>query len=304
MSEEAIDQPPKVFFTYVWGPPGEPAWPLTFANKAGRTQALNRLGAGDLVFTVGTNGEPTRPEYRGRVLGAYQVTDIVVNTNDYGLKSDHAAPKFDSLQRFPFALHPLAVDVITSPDAVFSSLVGPLTPAHHLQAQSGVVELDAITGAALLALDRKPVAIAQPTNELAKQTLARKTSKLAPKHSGSHQVTYGEHDTWYVYGLELREGTKVRAIKIGYSHDPTNRLDDYNMALASEVTGLKWALGLKQATSSEDAARIVEQGVLSKFHARRLASNGEILSGLDPMTVWAEVAHQLKRLSVTTAGAS
>ena len=26
----------KVFFTYVWGPPGNPAWPMMFASKAAR----------------------------------------------------------------------------------------------------------------------------------------------------------------------------------------------------------------------------------------------------------------------------
>ncbi len=26
----------KVFFIYVWGPPGNPAWPMTFASKAAR----------------------------------------------------------------------------------------------------------------------------------------------------------------------------------------------------------------------------------------------------------------------------
>jgi hypothetical protein len=33
---------PKVFFTYVWGPPGNPASPLTFASKAARSHVGGR----------------------------------------------------------------------------------------------------------------------------------------------------------------------------------------------------------------------------------------------------------------------
>lgn len=63
----------KVFFTYVWGPPGNPAWPLTFATKAARTHARKVLTEGDLVFTVCTKGEPTAPENFERVSGVFQV---------------------------------------------------------------------------------------------------------------------------------------------------------------------------------------------------------------------------------------
>lgn len=60
----------KVFFTYVWGPPGNPAWPLTFATKAARSHARKVLTEGDLVFTICTKGGAYRTrELRARVGG-------------------------------------------------------------------------------------------------------------------------------------------------------------------------------------------------------------------------------------------
>jgi len=82
----------KAFFTYVWGPPGDPAWPLTFATKAARTHARKVLSDGDLVFTVCTRSDPSPPAFQGRVVGVFRVSDLEVNTQDYDLpdKARHA----------------------------------------------------------------------------------------------------------------------------------------------------------------------------------------------------------------------
>ena len=89
---------PKVFFTYVWGPPGNPAWPLTFATKGSRTAAKNVLSEGDFVFTVGTRQEPTAIQDRGKVLGAYLVSDLEVNTQDYADQIPDSALKDDAVR--------------------------------------------------------------------------------------------------------------------------------------------------------------------------------------------------------------
>jgi hypothetical protein len=96
----------KVFFTYVWGPPGNPAWPLTFATKAAPSHARKVLTEGDLVFAVGTKGEPTEEAHKGRVVGAFRVSNLEVNTQDYDLPRKRENPEYDSVTRFPFALQP------------------------------------------------------------------------------------------------------------------------------------------------------------------------------------------------------
>ncbi len=281
----------KVFFTYVWGAPGDPAWPLTFATKAARSHARKVLTEGDLVFTVGTRGEPTQATQKGRVLGVFRVSDLEVNTQDYGLPRKHDKSEFDSVTRFPFALHPIAVWEITSLDNMFAELVGPLTPNHHLQAQSKIVELDEITAAPLLVLERQEVQPALPKTEFGKGLVAQKNSKLAPKHQGSFTGSFGDHDTWYVYTLVLRDARKkALAIKVGYSNAPEARETAHNGPMASEVTGLRWNAEFRQPTSSEDAAREVEQIVLARYATHKLASNGEILAGVDPLMVQAAIA--------------
>lgn len=281
----------KTFFTYVWGAPGNPAWPLTFATKAARSHARKVLSEGDLVFTVGTRGEPTQDAHKGRVLGVFRVSDLEVNTQDYDLPSKHDNPEFDSVTRFPFALHPIAVWEITSPDNIFAEQVGPLTPNHHLQAQSKIVELDEITAAPLLMLERQEVRPALPNTEFGKGLVAQKNSKLAPKHQGSFTGTFGDHDIWFVYTLVLRDAKrKALAIKVGYSNAPEARETAHNGPMASEVTGLQWRAEFQQPTSSEEVAREVEQMVLGRYAQHKLASNGEILAGVDPIMVQSAIA--------------
>ncbi|MGO7387484.1 hypothetical protein ACCT20_30030 [Rhizobium ruizarguesonis] len=285
----------KVFFTYVWGPPGNPAWPLTFATKAARSHAKKVLSEGDFVFTIGTRGEPTGPEHRGKVLGVFQVSDLEVNTQDYELPRNHARPEFDGVIRFPYALHPIAVWQVTSPDSMFSTLVGPLTPNHHLQAQSKIVELDAATAVPLLSLERHQVPPTLPRTEFGRGLLALKNSKLAPKHQGNFSGSFGDHDVWFVYALVLQDvRKKILAIKVGYSFEPEQRAVAHNGPMAPEVTGLKWEVFLKQATSSEDAARQIEQAVLAKHAKHRLASNGEIIAGVDPLAIASTIADVMR----------
>lgn len=276
----------KVYFTYVWGPPGDPAWPLTFASKASRTHARKLLTEGDLIFTVCTKGEPTLPQHWGRVGGLFRVSDLEVNTQDYDLPRRTDRPEFDSVARFPYALHPIAVWEIVADDNLFVDLVGPLTPTHHLHAQSKIVELDPLAAEPLLNLARRELAPALPKTEFGLGRVLQKNSKLAPKHQGTFTGQFADHAIWFVYTLVLRGSDgKALAVKVGYAHDPEVRADAHNSPLASEVTGLRWNVDLRQPTSSEEAARQVEQAVLEQFSRFRLVSNGEILRAVDPMEV-------------------
>jgi len=287
---------PKVFFTYVWGPPGDPCWPLTFGSKAARTQANKALSEGDYVFTVGTKGEATSPPYQGRVLGLYQVSSMEVNTIDYIEQIDTSSVWARAASEFPYALHPISVWEITAPENTFSRIVGPLTGAHHVRAQSTVVELDAETAAPLLALDRRAVSLAEPKTLFGRGLVAHKNSKLAPKHDGAFSGAFGEHDIWYVYVLALkdRQGRDL-AFKIGYASDPAARCAAYQAPMASEVTGLTWKPACSQATGSEDDARRIEQALLAHFSKYKLPSNGEIIRGPTETEILSKLAVVLRQ---------
>jgi hypothetical protein len=287
---------PKSFFTYVWGPPGNPCWPLTFASKAARTLARKVMSEGDYVFTVGTKAEPTLPENRGRVLGLYQVSALEVNTIDYTELIDTSGMPQRTASEFPYALHPISVWEIIAQDNVFSRLVGPLTGAHHLQARSTVVELNPEASAPLLALDRRPVSLAEPKTLLGRGLVAQKNSKLAPKHEGAFSGVFNHHDIWFVYVLTLKDHRgRDLAFKIGNASDPAMRLAAYQAPMAAEVTGLTWDLALKQPTGNEDEARRIEQGLLAHFAKHRLASNGEIIRGPSQSDIMSAMAVILRK---------
>nr|WP_272211144.1 GIY-YIG nuclease family protein [Marinicella sp. W31]MDC2877029.1 GIY-YIG nuclease family protein [Marinicella sp. W31] len=272
---------PKVFFTYVWGPPGEPCWPLTFSSKGGRTQARNVLSDGDYVFTIGTRQQETDEQYRGRVLGLYQVTTQEVNTRDYidPLSAGEAMRR--TAEEFAFALHPALVWEITDTDNDFGNLVGSLPRALYYRAQTGVAELSPEAAERLLVLTRRPVRLAEPTTLLGQRRIQQ--SRLAPKHEGEFSGRFGEHETWFVYVFALhdRQGRSL-AFKIGYASDPEARRKAYQFPMAEEVTGLRWKFLHKEAWATEDDARSVEQALLKRFSKNRLVSNGEIIHGLPP----------------------
>jgi hypothetical protein len=140
-----------------------------------------------------------------------------------------------------------------------------------------------------------------PSTQFGRGLVARKISKLAPKHSGSFTGTFGEHALWYVYSLALKDQRgKTLAYKIGYSHAPELRAAAYNVGIATEVTGLKWHLNSSQPTASEDVARAVEQALLQKFHTRKLPSNGEIIRAGLPDEITVAVATLMREMSPTT----
>jgi hypothetical protein len=277
---------PKVFFTYVWGSPGEPAWPLTFRDRGSRTHAKRVLSEGDLVFTVCTKTEPSPVKDWGRVMAVYRVSDLEVNTADYGLPSRFGKVGFDSVALFPYALHPISVSEVVSSDNLFSELLGSLTNTHHLQARSRLVELSKTQGRILTNLRTRPLSLATPESAFGQGRVNLKNSKLAPKHEGAFSGEFRDPETWFVYVMRLVDETgKVVAVKIGYSGDPKDRASAYNMAMATEVTGLRWIAAFQQPCATEDQARTVEQAVLSQFQASRLGSNGEVLRIADAMKV-------------------
>jgi hypothetical protein len=86
------------------------------------------------------------------------------------------------------------------------------------------------------------------------------------------------------------ECKKPLAVKVGYSNAPEAREAAHNGPMAFEVTGLRWRAEFQQPTSREDVAREVEQAVLSRSAKHKLAGNGEILGGIDPVMVQSMIA--------------
>lgn len=104
--------------------------------------------------------------------------------------------------------------------------------------------------------------------------------------SGTSEVSRKAHEEWFVYILEL---SNKKAIKVGMSHNPADRLKSYNHAILTEITGLSWRLAFTHKVPSAEAAQALEQTVLSAFADRRLESNGEVLRGVGALEAQLEL---------------
>jgi hypothetical protein len=223
------------------------------------------------------------------------VSDLEVNTADYDLPVRKDYPDIEGVKQFPFALHPISVHAIEGLDCLFSELVGPLTPALHLRAQSYLVELPQRAAEVLQALPTVELEPAMPKTALGLGRVVAKNSKLAPKHEGQFLGKFADHEIWYVYSLVLYDPRmKPLAVKLGYASDPHVRCAAYNLPLAHEVTGLQWRVDLKQPVSSEDTARVIEQAAFGRLKQHRLQSNGEILTGITAADVATVIALELR----------
>lgn len=111
-----------------------------------------------------------------------------------------------------------------------------------------------------------------------------------PPQGGDYFVTHTAHEHWFVYILELNN---KKALKVGMSHEPKNRLRHYNHTIMPELTGLKWTLAFTHRFDDADHALSVEQVVLQSFAKHQLPSNGEILMGVDAISVQLAIINAL-----------
>jgi len=70
-----------LYMTKVWGW-GTPVGPLQFSTKGWRENALEKLQPGDQVALVGTMGDQTSDDMKGRLLGVMEPTTEPVMSLD------------------------------------------------------------------------------------------------------------------------------------------------------------------------------------------------------------------------------
>src|SRR5437764_160781 len=92
-----------VYMTKTWGF-GVPSGPLQFSIAGWRDRARSTIQPGDLVVIVGTLGEETAPDERGKILGLMEPSTEVVSALDYDLIRGPQDLKGDGSYRWPFGL--------------------------------------------------------------------------------------------------------------------------------------------------------------------------------------------------------
>lgn len=264
-----------MFLTKVWGFEA-PVGPLQFSTSGWRDNALRQLKPGDQVLLVGTTGEPTLPEHRGRLLGIMEPTSEPVMSLDYDLQPTEQ-DFVDGAYKWPVGLMNLRAWSI--PD-------GPLLSAFiprkfSMDSAQGIVPLTPGEEAQVRALPWTEVPLLQPTAQ-AQERMARKHggAKRSPPPATTRRagVMHMRRAQAYTYALEIK-GARQLAFKIGWSFDYAQRADQFNHASMPDLGGLRYVPFRFHLWDTARQAFRMEQRFLRHFDRFRSASNHEIVVG-------------------------
>ncbi|WP_434999736.1 GIY-YIG nuclease family protein [Vibrio scophthalmi] len=274
----------KVFLTKTWGFDPEYYPALGFSNVSARTKFLSESSPGDWVVIVGTKGNETSQEHRGRLLGMVQVGTDEVDVEAILKETGKEIPKehydADGHYRWRFGLPMLeARAFIGFPD--LSEVVGSYLPgqvwaayARDLRAELGQNIIDEI-----LELPTSTVDIPN-AREITKQRERANALSLGRGHTGpgpskNRAGSTIEEKISYSYIFELT-GTKKPIYKVGYTSNLEQRVNELNRYLVSDLTGLKWKQYRSYSFRSQKLAYNFEQRVHKSLKRYLVAGETEI----------------------------
>jgi hypothetical protein len=262
----------KMFIKRFWG--FDPLyWPIVAFSMRGSLGALlEQSEAGDTIAFVGTKGPETQEHERGKLLGI----------------AEFGRSKFHSRQALPprsFAeaekgaggdiKWPHAVLITRAwrfTDSPLPEMTATLGRQLPMSAMSNTVLLTDIERDRILGLAREEIDVAQTnfiSNErdrIAKIVGPGGTMGPVPSSflSKVHRDALREASTYaYQFG-------SANVWKIGWAHDPIERLSDLNKHVPHELLKQKWGGGWTQKWASAEQAYDMEQRVLRSFNNDQL----------------------------------
>lgn len=276
----------KIFATRVWG--FDPIhWPvIPFGREGNRDRLLKNSAPGDLIAFVGTQGEPTSENERGRLLGVAEIARIPVDTlavidkdytisNSYDEQGRFKWPKALLMkQAWYFEPQPLLLDVLSA--------------QLPFQATSQAVLLSPEDATAVLALNRReailPASQALEKARLLDEALSGRrptTGPIPSSWSGSTGRDVGRE----AYTYAFRFG-KTNIWKIGHSIDVNERLKQVNLHIPTEVLNDQWTAAYQQKWPDENAAYSMEQRVLNALNHYRTYNERLKCTETEVMNAW------------------
>lgn len=253
----------QVFAKRFWG--FNPAiWPIVSFSKSGnRHRLLRQSRPSDLVLFIGTEGDETEPEDRGRLLGlaefgrneieAAEVLDVhALRPNAFDEHGRLRWPKALPMVRAWRMVNRLRVTEVLQRQLTYPATIRALL-------------LDATDTAAVLALAREEVALPDipvlnrlralndalrgsgPTTGPRPMSWTGTVHRDADGESWTYAFRFGARDVW----------------KIGHAKDVQARLADINQHVPEEVLREGWRLVLRQRWDTATQAYEMEQRVLA-----------------------------------------
>ena len=263
----------RLFLTKVWGW-DVPVGPLQFSTTGWRERALNMLESGDRVILVGTKGDRTPDNMKGRILGAMEPMRDRVMSLDFPVVRLEGDDK-DGDYKWPYGLNNLRA--WSFPDR---PLLSELTDRpFSMDSAQGIVSLQDEEVERIMELEWREEDLLKRMAHAEARVNPTKRAIAPPPTTSRKGVMHMRRANAFTYALKV-EGARTRAFKIGWAFDYKRRTDEFNHASMPELGGLRYVPVFFQFWDTARMAYSMEQRLLEEFTENRHPENQEIITGV------------------------
>ena len=266
----------RLFLTKVWGWDA-PVGPLQFSTSGWRDNALRKLEDGDRVVLVGTTGEQTPGDMKGRLLGVMEPSREPVMSLDFDVQA-RPGDFVDGEYKWPVGL--MNLRAWSLPQRPRLNEVSDRT--FSMDSAQGIVPLSDDEVARVLELDWLEEALMQPTAQ-AQARIAKRhgtAKRTAPPPTTTRRgVMHMRRAPAFTYAMRVA-GARPSAFKIGWAFDFKQRARQFNRAAMPSLGGLEYQPFRFHLWDTARQAYAMEQALLAKLSDRLHGENGEIITGL------------------------
>ena len=223
----------RLFLTKVWGW-GLPVGPLQFSARGWRERALAMIEPGDRVVLVGTKGERTPDNMKGRILGAMEPT------KDRVMSLDFAVPRFegdkmDGQYKWPYGLNNSRA--WSFPSRPFLSDI--ISRSFNMDSAQGIVRLTDEESERIMGLEWRNEELLRRTAHSEARVNSKKQPTAPPPTTSRRGVMHMRRANAFTYAMKI-EGARSGAFKVGWAFDYKRRAEDFNHAAMPDLGGLRY----------------------------------------------------------------
>jgi hypothetical protein len=283
-----------MYMTKVWGF-GEPCGPLQFSLAGWRKRARETLRDGDLVVLVGTKGDETLAEEKGRLLGIMEPTTEPAMSLDFDVRKADWDFDEEGNYKWPYALLNKRAWILEE-RPLLSEIAN---RRFNMDAAQGIVgltdeEIGRIEGLQTREIDLLPTI--RGTARLEGHAVARKRAAPPPSTTRTG-VMHMRRAPAFTYCMAL-EGADADAHKVGWAFDYHLRSRQFNQASMPQIGGILYQPRLNHLWATARQAFKMEQALFDKFSNRLHTSNREVIVGVPYREIeaaWVKVVSRMSR---------
>lgn len=266
----------KLFLTKVWGWDA-PVGPMQFSTSGWRDNALRQLEPGDRVVLVGTMGDQTPEDMKGRILGVMEPLREPVMSMDFAVRA-RPGDFVDGEYKWPVGL--MNMHAWSLPERPKLTQIS--DRKFSMDSAQGIVPLTDDEAVRILALEWSAEALLQPTAQ-AQARMAKKhgaAKRTAPPPTTTRRgVMHMRRAPAYTYAMKVT-GAHPNAFKVGWAFDFKLRAQQFNHAAMPGLGGLEYRPFRFHLWDTARQAYAMEQALLSHLSDRLHPDNREIVQGL------------------------